>query len=312
MCLCSYLLLSAQGSAVAAEKSPEPIKILLNDWSSQLVLAYITAHIFQELGYIAEFVPSAVKGQWWRLSNGQADVQVEVWEGSMAKKYHQLLDAKVIVDAGNHTATTREEWWYPDYVEKLCPGLPSWTALKNCPEIFSTPSTAPRGRYLGGPWERQDRARIRALGLPFEFVEAKDGDALWLELELAISQQRPIMLFNWSPNWVEGKYAGAFVEFPKHMPECETHPEWGVNDKFPWDCGNPKQGWLKKVAQADFPKKWPCAFQALRSINFSNAMLSEVAAWVDVDKMGHAEAAQHWLTKYPGIWHKWLPSACEN
>jgi len=36
-------------------------------------------------------------------------------------------------------------------MKEKCPGLPNWEALNDCAEAFSTPETAPRGRYLGGP-----------------------------------------------------------------------------------------------------------------------------------------------------------------
>ena len=51
-----------------------------------------------------------------------------------------------------------EEWWYPEYMKEKCPGLPDWEALKKCAEQFSTPETAPKGRYLGGPG---DLGRLR-------------------------------------------------------------------------------------------------------------------------------------------------------
>src|SRR5262249_58702782 len=63
-------------------------------------------------------------------------------------------------DATGHTEKlgklgpkAKEEWWYPLYMKEKCPGLPDYKALLDpkCAKAFSTPDTAPKGRYLGGP-----------------------------------------------------------------------------------------------------------------------------------------------------------------
>ncbi|MGJ3495043.1 Glycine betaine/carnitine transport binding protein GbuC precursor [Piscirickettsia salmonis] len=295
-----------------AAKTKEPVRIIVNDWTSQIALSKITGSILSDVGYKIKYVNSKSNGQWFKLKNNQADIQVEVWQGTMAKKYNQLIKTGDIVDAGNHAAKTREDWWYPEYVEKQCPGLPDWKALKKCYKIFATSKTKPKGMYLGGPWEKPDRARIRALKMNFKVIQVKNGDALWVELEKAAKEERPIVLFNWTPNWVEAKYKGKFVEFPKYSPKCISDPKWGENSKYPWDCGNPKDGWLKKIARTEFSKEQPCAFELLKNINFTNAMISNIAAAVDADKMSYDEAAQQWLDNNKKLWHSWIPATCSK
>ncbi len=145
----------------------------------------------------------------------------------MANKFTILLEKNQIIDAGNHDAVTREEWWYPTYVEELCPGLPDWKALNSCAELFATHETAPKGRYVGGPWEKHDRAKIRALNLDFTMIKVENANELWQELEKAWRVKQPIVLFNWTPNWVDSRYDGKFIEFPEYTPACETMPKWG-------------------------------------------------------------------------------------
>ena len=60
-----------------------------------------------------------------------------------------------------------------------------------CAEAFSTPETAPKGRYLGGPvtWEGFDDERVAALGLPFEVVHAGTDAAMFAELEVGLPAQ---------------------------------------------------------------------------------------------------------------------------
>ncbi|MFT5755803.1 MAG: glycine betaine/proline transport system substrate-binding protein [Alteromonadaceae bacterium] len=306
-----FSLLIYNPSHATKAKSEEPIKIILNDWTSQLVLSHITAGIFRDMGYAVVFTQKSTSTQWGSLQRGLDHVQMEVWQGTMEKMYTRMIKRGGIIDAGFHDATTREEWWFPDYVLDVCPGLPDWQALNRCSHLFVTKETSPRGRYLGGPWEKPDGAKIRALELNFKVVIAKNSDALWEELDKAIKNKQPIVLFNWTPNWVEAKYKGQFVEFPDYHPDCETIPEWGENKRFLHDCGNPKNGWLKKIAWHQMPKKWPCAFNTLTQINFSNAMLADLAYEVDVKNFTYQQVAKQWLADNQDKWKSWISSSCQ-
>ena len=119
----------------------------------------------------------------------------------------------------------KEEWWYPLYMKEKCPGLPNWEALKEaaCAEAFSTPDTAPNGRYLGGPGDL-GRVRRRAGGsrskLPFTVIHAGTDGAMFAELDSAYQRQAPIMLWIYSPHWAPAKYEGEWVEFPEYSTEC--------------------------------------------------------------------------------------------
>ncbi len=299
-------------SPIIAKKNSDPIKILKLDWTSQTILSEITGRILRQRGYNVEYISMESTGQWYMLYTQKGHVQMEVWQGTMEKKYTELTQAKYLIDAGDHSALTREEWWYPSYVDELCPGLPDWQALRKCKELFAVSETAPEGRYVGGPWEKPDEARIRALDLGFKVIKQSTGDGIWEELKKAVDQKQPVVLFNWSPNWVEAVYDGKFIEFPEHDPACETDAEWGVSKKYTWDCGNPKNGWLKKVVATSVPDTWPCAFKIIQNIDFSNAMIAEIAANVDVYGKSVNQASKQWMSDNKELWQSWLPDNCES
>jgi glycine betaine/proline transport system substrate-binding protein len=310
------LLLFLYCSSVVAQqpqpnKNQQPIRVIVNDWTSQRILAKVTGTIFESMGYQVKYPFSTTSEQWGALRHGIDHVQIEVWQGTMADMYQRMLDKGYIVDAGNHTAKTREDWWYPLYVEQLCPGLPDWRALKKCSHLFSLGRGGKAGRYIAGPWEKPEAARIRALGLNFRENPVKTADELWSTLAAAKHKQQAIVLFNWTPNWVEAVYQGKFIEFPEYHPLCETDPEWGVNPNFHHDCGNPKAGWLKKVAWVKMPETWPCAFQTLQNIDFDNKTISTVASWVDFERMSEEAAAQRWLEQNQSRWQNWIPQTCK-
>ncbi len=229
----------------------------------------------------------------------------------MAEDLSRIRALGQVVEVGDHDALTREDWWYPTYVEENCPGLPSWRALKKCAHLFAHKSTSPQGRYVGGPWEKPERARIRALEMDFVVKPVQVADELWVELKRASAKKEPIVLFNWSPNWIEDRFEGKFVEFPEYDPNCETVPAWGVNPKRIHDCGNPKDGWLKKVAWVQMEQTWPCAFAVLKDMNFNNAMISQIAAFVDADGMTHIQAADKWISENTALISTWGANTCE-
>jgi len=308
--LCGILM----GSTALAAFSPayadsaDPIKIVENNWTSQLVLSRITGALLEKAGYNVEYKPADNQLQFVAIGNGDMHVQVEVWEGTHRTSFQRQLDAGRMIDAGSHDAVTREDWWYPSYMEKTCPGLPDYEALNKCAEAFATPETAPKGRYLGGPidWEKPDPERIEALGLDFEVVNAGQASTLWAELDAAYRREEPIVLFNWTPNWVEARYDGKFIEFPEYDAKCETDPSWGSNPERTHDCGNPRAGWLKKGVWSGMEEEWPGAYEIIRNVNFTNEHIAQAAAMVDVDGMKPEEAAEQWIEENENVWSAWL------
>ena len=124
--LLSWMITFFSVSLVSASpmNADKPIRIIVNNWTSQIVLSHIAGTIFTSMGYKVEYIEADTDGQWGALAHGIAHVQVEVWEGTMSKMFNRMVKEGGVVDAGAHKAKTREEWWYPDYAEKACPGLP--------------------------------------------------------------------------------------------------------------------------------------------------------------------------------------------
>src|SRR5688572_19931693 len=84
LCTCAGGLLLATGGATAAvPESPDPILIVVNNWTSQIVLAEVLGEILKGVGYNVEYKPSDTQLQYTAMGNGDMHVQVEVWEGTM-------------------------------------------------------------------------------------------------------------------------------------------------------------------------------------------------------------------------------------
>lgn len=301
------LLASAAPSTVMAEDSADPIRVITNNWTSQLVLSNIVGQLLQSKGYNVEYKSSDTQLQFTALASGDMDFQVEVWEGSMAESFNKALEAGA-VDLGAHNAVTREDWWYPSYVNEVCPGLPDWKALDKCADKFATAETGKKGRFVGPPadWGKHYSERIEALGMNFQEVPVGQAATLWAELQAAYDRKEPIVLFNWTPNFIEAKFKGEFVEFPKYDPACLTDPKWGQNPDAVYDCGAPASGYLKKAASKELAQKWPGADAILRKVNFSNEQIAAAAIMVDVDQMTPEDAAKKWISENEASWKPWL------
>lgn len=304
--LAATMLISGSGMALA-EDSADPIKIIVNNWTSQLVLSNVVGQILQAQGLNVEYKSSDTQLQYTALASGDMDFQVEVWEGSQAESFNKALEGGA-VDLGAHNAVTREDWWYPTYMNEMCPGLPDWKALDACAAKLATAETGSKGRFVGPPadWGKHYSERIQALKMNFQEVPVGQAATLWAELQAAYDRKEPVVLFNWTPNFIEAKFEGQFVEFPEYAPECFSDPKWGMNPDAIYDCGAPAKGYLKKAGSKQLMEKWPKAAAILQKVNFTNPQIAAAAAMVDVDGMTPEDAAKKWVAENEATWKAWV------
>ncbi len=308
--LAGILMLSlawATGAKAQDCGSSDAIIIPTHNWSSQIVMSHVVGQLFEKLGCNVEYTSTDSQAVYESVRIGDATIELEVWEGSFATSFNAALDKGGIIDAGAHEAVTREEWWYPSYVEEHCPGLPDWEALNGCAAKFSRPDSSGKGVYVDGPVEwLHDVARIDALGMNFKQINVGSSAALWAELESAAKKNEPIVMFNWSPNFTDALYGGKFIEFPAFDEKCKTDASWGVNSEATNDCGSPAGGYLKKAAWHGMPTKWPSAYKALTRISFDTNQIGSMAVLVDIDELEHEDAAAKWIAENKATWDPWL------
>jgi glycine betaine/proline transport system substrate-binding protein len=298
------LALAIGGTAPASAAVPEskdPIRIALFDWTSVNINAKILGGILQKLGYkveypTADYLSSLTTG----LTNGDLTVGLEFWD-TTAGEAMKASDATGQTERlGALGPKAKEEWWYPLYMKERCPGLPNWEALKNpdCAKAFSTPDTAPKGRYLGGPvtWEGFDDERAKALGLPFEVVHAGTDAAMFAELESAYQRKAPILLWIYSPHWATSKYQGEWVQFPEYTPDCYA--------KKLYTCGKP-HGEIWKYAWAGMKEKWPVAYKVAKAYTIPTDQLNKMSGEADLGGKSIDDVANAWVEANQSVWEAW-------
>ncbi|MEO1492181.1 MAG: ABC transporter substrate-binding protein [Pseudomonadota bacterium] len=300
-------LIAMPVAAIAEVESDEPIIIVQNNWTSQLVLSYVVGKALESKGYTVEYAPSDSQLQFQAMADNDMDFQVEAWEGSMKDAFEKAVENGMI-DVGTHSAETREEWWIPQYVLDKCPGATQWEGLNACAEMFATAETSPKGRFVGPPadWGKNYADRVKSLEMDFVAINVGQAATLWAELQSSYDRKEPIVLFNWTPNFIESKFKGAFVDFPKPEPACFEDPSWGPNPNATGDCGAPHSGWLKKASSPRLPEEWPGAYAVLEKVDFTNQMIADASLLVDVDGMEPEEAAEKWMEDNKALVDGWL------
>lgn len=297
----------AMSIGAASADSKDPIKLTIHDWTGQYVTTHIMGEVLKKAGYNIEYVQADYIAQFAGLESGDLHVAMEMWETTGKDAMDASLKTGKTADLGETGMDAKEEWWYPSYMKEKCPGLPDWKALNKCAEAFSTPETAPKGRYLGGPvtWGGFDDERVEALELDYEVVHAGTDAALFAELQSAYQRKAPILLWVYAPHWAVAKFDGEWVEFPEYTPECYADPSWGANKDMKYDCGKPF-GWIKKVAWKGGEEKWPGAYKAIRNFKVDNKEMGDMIAAIDLDGKKLEDVVAGWIKDNESRWKAWI------
>ncbi|MEC9264567.1 MAG: ABC transporter substrate-binding protein [Pseudomonadota bacterium] len=306
----AFAVVASIGLATAAQaevESKDPIKLTLHDWTGQLVTTKIMGSVLQNAGYNVEYVQADYIAQFAGLKTGDLHVAMEMWETTGREAMDEATATGKVENLGETGMLAVEEWWYPSYMKELCPGLPNWEALNDCAEVFSTPETAPMGRYLGAPvtWGGFDDERVEALELDYEVVHAGTDAALFAELESAYQRKAPILLWVYAPHWAQIKYEGEWIEFPEYTAECYSDPSWGSNEDMAYDCGKPR-GPIWKVAWAGVKDKWPGAHAAIKNFTISNDEMAGMIAQIDLEGRDLDAVVADWVKANEATWKGWI------
>ncbi len=287
-------------------ESNDPIKLTLHDWTGQLITTNIMAEVLIDGGYNTDLVQADYIAQFAGLKTGDLHVAMEMWETTGRDAMDEATATGKVENIGETGMEGIEEWWYPLYMKERCPGLPDWTALNDCTEEFSTPETAPMGRYVGAPvtWGGFDDERIEALGLDYEVIHAGTDAALFAELEAAYQRQDPILLWVYAPHWAPSKYEGEWIEFPPYSAECYNDPSVGVNPDMAYDCAKPR-GPIWKVAWAGVKDKWPGAYNMIRNFEINNDEMGQMITAIDLEGQELDAVVADWLVNNQSRWKAW-------
>ncbi|HBR60973.1 MAG: ABC transporter substrate-binding protein [Rhodobacteraceae bacterium] len=302
-------LLAASGTAAFADvpESPDPIKVIMNDWTGQHVSTKIAGALLEKMGYNIEYVSAGALPQHPGLAQGNLHFQAEVWSNNVGDLYPKMVESGEIVVLGDLGLEPKEGWIYPPYMEERCPGLPDYQALYDCAQAFATAETFPNGRLITYPadWGTRSRDVVDGIDLPFKTIAGGSEGAMIAELTSAMATEAPIISMMWQPHWIFAAHDFNWVEWTPIEGDCVEETQEKDNA-----CGF-AQATVNKVAWSGFEDKWPAAFKMLSMMTLSND--DQNAGILEVDNNGRDihEVAAEWLANNEGRWQPWIEAAMQ-
>ena len=175
--------------------SNQPIKLPIMQSSDFDFIVTVYGEVLKEAGYRVEYLNADYSATFPGVKAGDLDVTM-CWD-TTPEFMADVIDSGKGINAGSSGVAIEEGWWYPSYVQEVCPGLPDWEALKNpdCMEALSTAETAPMGRYVGSPagWGSFTEERIEAFELDMENVSSGSPVTMMATIQGAIQRGEPVM-----------------------------------------------------------------------------------------------------------------------
>lgn len=293
-------------------ESTETIKLAINEWTTQQVITQIAQQLLEEMGYDVESVTVGYYPQVEAMIQGDVTASLELWPNNIGDGTFAALDEGTLISLGTHEIYGGGAFYYPDYMDEQCPGLPDYNALKDCIDLFATAETAPHGRFLGYPADWGDvhyAERFAALGLDLEVIQAGGEGALIAEIQSAYERKAPLLVHFWEPHWVFQEFPLKQLALPDYDPACETDPAWGVNPDATWDCRIPLSTGIFKAGTPALETTWPGAYRLLSELSFDNADATWMLVEVDKNGLSQAEAAAKWISENRDQADAWIAAA---
>ena len=302
--------LATPATADSIPESNDPIKLAINEWTGQHISTHLAGEILKRMGYNVEYVIAGYYPQMTALEDNTISATMEIWSSNIGEAAQKAIDSGNVIEIGDLGLNPREAWMYPKYVAEMCPGLPDWTALKNCTDLFSSPETFPQGRFLDYPldWGTLNTNIINALGLDYVSIPSGGEGALIAEIKSAVSRKAPLLLMFWQPHWVLADIEMEIVQLPPYEDGCHDDPAWGMNPDATYDCD-----WapttVYKMVWVGFGDKWPGALKLLKTMVLTNEVQNAMMAQVDVEGRPVEEVITEWLDGNEAVWKAWVDQA---
>ena len=296
-------MVGVSGGAGAAESS-DPIKLAINEWTGQHVTTHIAGEILKRMGYNVEYVTAGYYPQMTAIQDNTITATLEIWSSNIGENWQKALDSGNVEVLGDLGVKPREAWYYPAYVEDMCPGLPDWEALNKCAGLFSTPDTLPKGRFVDYPaeWGTTNVTRIEALNMDFVSIPAGSEGALVAEIKSAVAKKSPLVLMFWAPHWLHSEVDLRIVELPTYATPCYEDAAWGVNKEMIYDCDWDATAHIDKIGWKGMKDKWPGAHKFLSNYTLTNDVQNALMLEIDVEGKDITKVVNAWLDANESSW----------
>jgi glycine betaine/proline transport system substrate-binding protein len=290
-------------SASAGGKDCGKVVINENAWAGSTANVYIAKNVLEEeLGCEVEITKITEIPVFQAMADGKVDVVLEDWQHT--DQYAQYIDkAGTVVQGGPLGVEGHIGWFIPKFVMDENPEFKTWEGLKGKEDVFGN-------EFLGGDpsYVQKDKQLIEALDLDLKHVTAGAEPAQVARWSQAYKQQKPVLFYWYTPQYLNQQYDLAEVKLP---PRTEANKDCKDDAK---EGGDPEQykceydiTIINKLFSKKFADSGSPAYDVLKKMKLTNEDQELVAKAIAGDKQDPEEAGADWVADNEDKVAAWLP-----
>jgi glycine betaine/proline transport system substrate-binding protein len=279
-------------------------KVVLNEqaWAGSTANTYIAKNVLEDqLGCEVEVTKITEIPAFQAMADGKTDAVLEDWQH--VEQYEQYIDkAGTVVQGGPLGVEGHIGWFIPKFVMDEHPEFKTWEGLKGEEDVFNN-------EFLGGDpsYVQKDKELIKALGLDLKHVTAGAEPAQVARWSQAYKQQKPVLFYWYTPQYLNQQYDLAEVKLPPRTDankDCKDDAKEGGDPeqyKCEYDVTIINKLFSKKFADSGSP-----AYDVLKKMKLTNEDQELVAKAIAGDKQDPDEAAADWVKDNQDKVDEWL------
>jgi glycine betaine/proline transport system substrate-binding protein len=279
-------------------------KVVLNEqaWAGSTANTYIAKNVLEDqLGCDVEITKITEIPAFQAMADGKTDAVLEDWQH--VDQYEQYIDkAGTVVQGGPLGVEGHIGWFIPKFVMDEHPEFKTWEGLKGEEDVFNN-------EFLGGDpsYVQKDKELIKALGLDLKHVTAGAEPAQVARWSQAYKQQKPVLFYWYTPQYLNQEYDLAEVKLPPRTDankDCKDDAKEGGDPeqyKCEYDVTIINKLFSKKFADSGSP-----AYDMLKKMKLTNDDQELVAKAIAGDKQDPDEAGADWVKDNADKVDQWL------
>jgi glycine betaine/proline transport system substrate-binding protein len=279
-------------------------KVVLNEqaWAGSTANTYIAKAVLEdELGCEVEVTKITEIPVFQAMADGKVDAVLEDWQHT--DEYAKYIDkAGTVVQGGPLGVEGHIGWFIPQFVMDEHPEFKTWEGLKGKEDVFNN-------EFLGGDpsYVQKDKELIKALGLNLKHVTAGAEPAQVARWSQAYKQQKPVLFYWYTPQYLNQEYDLAEVKLPPRTDankDCKDDAKEGGDPnqyKCEYDVTIINKLFSKKFADSGSP-----AYDVLKKMTLTNEDQELVAKAIAGDKQDPEEAGADWVDDNQDKVQQWL------
>ena len=292
------------GGSSASAGGKDCGKVVLNEqaWAGSTANTYIAKAVLEdELGCDVEITKITEIPVFQAMADGKVDAVLEDWQHT--DQYAQYIDkAGTVVQGGPLGVEGHIGWFIPKFVMDEHPEFKTWEGLKGEEDVFNN-------EFLGGDpsYVQKDKELIKALGLDLKHVTAGAEPAQVARWSQAYKQQKPVLFYWYTPQYLNKQYDLAEVKLP---PRTEANKDCKDDAK---EGGDPEQykceydvTIINKLFSKKFADSGSPAYDVLKKMKLTNEDQELVAKAIAGDKQDPEEAGADWVKDNQDKVQQWL------